>query len=145
MTNAPMANDPYVPDPTPYQPPRRPVIVWFACGLLLLLSLLGGLFVALLFAEAQSDISHGRDVPPLFWIGLVVSAITVAAYIVFTIFIFRGASWARLAAIGLVAVNLLISLISGLASGATPNCVGLIPGLVLIALLLNRQVRDWCD
>lgn len=135
------APDGVTPDYTvPVQPvarPRPPAQVWVVCGFLIFLAAVSALGVIGAFALL------GRGAGGAAWFGALM-AVQVVVYLVVAVFVFRGKSWARWTGIVVAGAVIALSLIVAVMSNALPNCIGLGIQGVILALLLRREVADWC-
>jgi hypothetical protein len=122
----------------------RPRQATTAAILLIVFGVLGILAALLLISLINNDASHGQTDPAyvyvLFYLQLVLSLAEAAC----GIFVWQGKAWARTLAIAVCSINIIggvLSLFSGVAFQAI---VGVILNIVLIRLLANEDVKDWC-
>jgi hypothetical protein len=134
MANPPMSDD--ASSAPPYRQ-ARPTAVWVASGLLVLLALLNLMLALLVFSfEGQ----QADDAALFGWTSVAFAAI----FTVLAVFLFRGASWARFTVIGLTLLNLALAVFSWISAGSGPGCLTLLPQIVLLVLMFQRSVADWC-
>jgi hypothetical protein len=115
----------------------RPPAVWVASGLLLLLAALN-VYIAFLAFTYEGPQGEGAS---LFgWLSVAFAAL----FGVLAVFLYRGASWARYSVIGLTMLNLALAALSWIASGTGPGCLTLLPQIILLVLMFQRPVADWC-
>jgi hypothetical protein len=150
MTDRPPAADPPIepseqvkPDAGPLVRGRRPGPVWAATVILILVGAFLAFATSLLYLELDSDRSHGRSVEGVLWLVVALYELMAVAYVVLGVFIFRGANWARITAAVLAGINLVFALITIVASQSISGCLGLVLPIGLLALMFNRDVREW--
>jgi hypothetical protein len=134
MANPPVSDDS---SSAPLYRQPRPVAVWVATGLLVLLAALNLLLALLVFSfEGQ----QAQDAALFGWMSVAFAVI----FAVLAVFLFRGASWARYTVIGLTLLNLALAVFSWISAGSGPGCLTLLPQIILLVLMLQRPVADWC-
>lgn len=120
---------------------RRPRPVWVASVLLTAFGLIGVVFA---WVSEASLGAHGEAVKPalraLLYIQLVLSAAQAGS----GLFLWQGRNWARVLALLLCGINIAGGVIT-LLSGALGAIVGIAVNVVLIKMLRDGEVWDWCN
>jgi hypothetical protein len=115
----------------------RPPAVLIASALLVLLAALN-VYIAYLAFTYEGP---GAEGAALFgWLSVAFAAMVG----VLAVFLYRGASWARYGIIGLTLLNLALAALSWITSGSGPGCLTLLPQIILLILMYQRPVADWC-
>jgi hypothetical protein len=124
-------------DDAPLDRGVRPPAVLIASALLVLLTVLN-VYIAYLAFSYEGPEGEGAS---LFgWLSVAFAAI----FGVLAVFLYRGASWARYSVIGLTILNLALAALSWITSGTGPGCLTLLPQIILLVLMYQRPVADWC-
>ena len=133
----------YSPLPLP-QPRVRPRSATTAGVLLIVIGALGLLFGVLVLALANHDKNQGETVSATLFIAGYVQIVFSGVQIVNGVMVLQGKAWARVTAIVLCSLTLLIGVVSLTSGGGSTGVVGLGLNILLIRLLLNRDVIAWC-
>jgi hypothetical protein len=64
---------------------------------------------------------------------------------VLAIFLFRGATWARFTVIAFILLGLALVAYDLISTGSWPGCLPLLPQIIILVLMLQRPVADWCN
>jgi hypothetical protein len=147
MTGQPPAGSPQNADP--WQAPamrRRPGMVWFV----MIWSVFSGLLeaflaVALYAAVIRDDQVHEGSVPGGLWVYFVVLAVAAVLNVVLGVFIFGGARWAWTTAVVVVALILVGDAAAIVVARGAAAFIGVVRDIVALRVLLNRDVRQWCN
>jgi hypothetical protein len=124
-------------DDAPLDRGARPPAVLIASALLVLLTVLN-VYIAYLAFTYEGPEGEGAG---LFgWLSVAFASI----FGVLAVFLYRGASWARYSVIGLTVLNLALAAVSWITSGTGPGCLTLLPQIILLILMYQRPVADWC-
>jgi hypothetical protein len=115
----------------------RPPAVWVASGLLVLLAVLNVYIAYLAFTYTGPQ---GEGASLFGWLSVAFAAI----FGVLAAFLYRGAAWARYGVIGITVLNLALAALSWITSGTGPGCLTLLPQIILLVLMWQRPVADWC-
>jgi hypothetical protein len=115
----------------------RPSAVLIASALMVLLAVLN-LYIA--YLAFTYDGPEGEGAGLFGWLSVAFAAI----FGVLAVFLYRGAPWARFSVIGLTMINLVLAALSWITSGTGPGCLTLLPQIILLILMFQRPVADWC-
>lgn len=130
--------------PAPLTPRKRGVKVWIASIVLVIFGIFGLLVAALLLAEANSDVDHGRDVSTALYALIYVQFALSTAQVVSGVAVWLGKRWAIGLATAVLAVNILGNIMSFFAGAFVPAAVGLLVNGSLIATVRGDDVVEWC-
>jgi hypothetical protein len=126
------------PDDAPLDRGVRPPAVLIATGLLVLLAALN-VYIAFLAFTYEGPEGEGAGV--FGWLSVAFAAV----FGMLAVFLYRGASWARYGVLGLTMLNLALDALSWITSGTGPGCLTLLPQIILLILMYQRPVADWCS
>ncbi len=121
----------------------RPRIVWAITTAMITFTILHGFLAVLVLTDLVKGRSHGRAIFASSWHNLLILVLIAVAYAVLAYRFFRGRPGARMAALGLVALNLAGGGIAAAVLGYGVVLIGLLPQAAVAVALLSAEVRDW--
>ena len=125
-------------------PRRRPGRVVLAAVVLVVFGALTVVNGWALQRIADDSAAHGQSVPAVLYGALYLQYALGLGQIVSAVFVWQGRHWARILAIVLCSVNILLALLSLAAGALYLGCLGILVNAALIRMLTLDEVTDWC-
>lgn len=123
----------------------RPRVVGTASVLMIVFGAIAIVLTLVLIAAVNNDASQtGTSVDAGVYFLFIVQIVLSASQILSGVYIRPGRSWAWIVGITVCGLNLLFGLLSLAQATGAAGVVGLVLPAVLLAMLLRRDVRDWC-